>query len=364
MKKIVIKSNLILLLFLTALNCATAATAHFNRMESLKGRWKFSLGDNMKFANPDYDDSKWEEIDVPSSWESEGFRDYDGYAWYRRKIQADLTSGNNVYLHLGKIDDVDEVYFNGHKIGSSGSFPPQFVSAFSKERVYAVPKDYIKKWNNVIAVRVYDQFGQGGFMSSNVGVYDHDDNTEGTLLITGLWKFHLFDQPVWSQPSFNDSDWEDIMVPGHWESQGFSNYDGIAWYRKTIMVPSHMRSSEMMLILGKIDDKDEVFLNGVKIGGTGDFNEPWKSYGQHDEWSKKRNYFIPDGLLKPGKENVIAVRVYDHHSGGGIYEGPQAIIRVSDYRAFWEHRHHGKFDDIDEIRNIRDVLEIIDRIFD
>jgi sialate O-acetylesterase len=65
-----------------------------------------------------YNDDDWSEIKVPARWEDEGYRGYDGFAWYRKKVRVPSVFKNrNVYLELGYIDDVDEVYFNGEKIG-------------------------------------------------------------------------------------------------------------------------------------------------------------------------------------------------------------------------------------------------------
>jgi sialate O-acetylesterase len=98
---------------------------------SLDGDWRFALGDNKKFARPEYDDSEWEKIYVPSHWQREGFRNYHGYAWYRKKVTIEVEDQDALYLELGKIDDVDEVYFNGHFIGGTGGFPPDYFTAFS-----------------------------------------------------------------------------------------------------------------------------------------------------------------------------------------------------------------------------------------
>ena len=74
----------------------------------LRGEWKFDIGDDMRRANQEFDDSKWEQIFVPSPWEDEGFPGYDWYAWYRKHFQAPPEwKGKALYLHLGKIDDVD-----------------------------------------------------------------------------------------------------------------------------------------------------------------------------------------------------------------------------------------------------------------
>ncbi|MBA4056531.1 MAG: hypothetical protein C0490_17585, partial [Marivirga sp.] len=77
---------------------------------------------------------------------------------------------------------------------------------------------------------------------------------------------------------------------------------------------------------------DEVFINGQRIGGTGNIERKW---ARNEEWRKPRTYFIPDNLLRAGKQNVIAIRVYDQEQNGGMYEGPLVIIPQNEYKEFW-----------------------------
>jgi sialate O-acetylesterase len=151
----------------------------------------------------------------------------------------------------------------------------------------------------------------------------------------------LFDNPEWAKKGFDDAAWDDIMVPGDWESQGFRNYDGYAWYRKTFKLSQNFQVDDLMLMLGKIDDMDEVFVNGKRIGGTGNINRKWAS---DDEYNRYRNYSVPDGLLKAGEENVIAVRVFDQQQRGGIYDGPITLIPQSEYKQFWKRYRAENFD--------------------
>ena len=88
------------------------------RIESLTGNWKFSIGDNMNWSAYNFEDSDWESIRVPGNWENQGFHGYDGYAWYRNEFTVDVKyASSSLYLSLGYIDDVDEVYVNGKLIG-------------------------------------------------------------------------------------------------------------------------------------------------------------------------------------------------------------------------------------------------------
>jgi sialate O-acetylesterase len=246
---------------------------------SLDGDWRFALGDNKKFARPEYDDSEWEKIYVPSHWQREGFRNYHGYAWYRKKVTIEVEDQDALYLELGKIDDVDEVYFNGHFIGGTGGFPPDYFTAFSYNRRYFIPMELVNTaGKNVIAVRVYDEGGEGGIMGPNVGIYNYRNYSDNSVHLFGKWKFRMADNPKWGAENLDDSDWEDIIVPASWESQGFPHYDGFAWYRKNFTLPSNFNTEEMLIILGKIDDMDQVYINGRLVGRTGNIDRKWVSF--------------------------------------------------------------------------------------
>ncbi|HZY81529.1 MAG TPA: beta galactosidase jelly roll domain-containing protein [Cyclobacteriaceae bacterium] len=305
-----------------------------DRKVNLRGNWKFSLGDNMNFAKQNYDDSKWESMYVPAAWQEEGFREYRGYAWYRFTFEISYKANEPLFIELGRIDDVDEVYINGHLVGSTGGFPPGYYTAYNVNRAYLIPTEFLQQGKgNVVAVRVFDEGGEGGILGRNPGIFSYSDVFANGFVLMGNWKFQLSDDPAWSKPDFDDSKWESIAVPASWEDQGFRDYDGFAWYRKTFTLPKDFPANEMVLLLGRIDDMDEAFLNGTMIGSTGNMDRKWAN---NDEHNSSRTYFIPEGLLKPGATNTIAVRVYDQESRGGIYDGPVTIIKRSEYRTFWK----------------------------
>lgn len=118
----------------------------------------------------------------------------------------------------------------------------------------------------------------------------------------------------WKTSGYNDSSWPKMAVPGLWEEQALGNFDGLVWFRKTILLTAANAGKEAILELGMVDDADETFVNGVKVGGINNYSE-------------KRRYTIPAGTLKEGK-NVIAVKVNDTGGGGGIY-GEPGDIKIS-----------------------------------
>jgi hypothetical protein len=117
---------------------------------ALNGPWKFHIGDSPDdaaavdagrrlWAQPDFDDSKWETVDLSSGagavdpingmsgyapgWTMRGHRGYWGYAWYRIRVQLDAQPGEKLALSgPADIDDVYQAFANGMLLGSFGGF--------------------------------------------------------------------------------------------------------------------------------------------------------------------------------------------------------------------------------------------------
>lgn len=302
------------------------------RLVNLRGLWNFSIGDDTRWADRNYDDGDWSRVRVPNYWEDEGYRDYNGYAWYRRTFSFHDDPDQPTYLLLGRVDDVDEVYVNGHRIGGTGSFPPDYVTAYNRDRSYALPAGTLTKGNgNVIAVRVYDAAMNGGIHGDSIGIYTSRIPMPD-IELSGEWKFQPGDNMAWKEEQFDDSTWSNIAVPSYWENAGY-DVDGFAWYRKTFTAPGDLKDDTLVLMLGKIDDTDEVYLNGKKIAHTGNLNSSDRHSGANYH-AQNRSYYFPASLLK--KTNVVAVRVHDHQERGGIYEGPIGIIGQNRYIEYWE----------------------------
>lgn len=109
-------------------------------------------------------------------------------------------------------------------------------------------------------------------------------------------------------------DWRWTDVPSTW-SGDLADYDGSAWYRCVVDVPADA-AGPMRLFLGRIDDADETYVNGVPVGATGRMPP-----GAVSAWQADRVYEIPPGIVRPSEPVLIAVRVHDSGGAGGIYGG-------------------------------------------
>jgi sialate O-acetylesterase len=315
----------------------TSIAASWELRLDLKGKWKFHIGDNQRWADITYNDSQWDEVQVPAAWETQGFHAYDGFAWYRKTFElTEDLSQEKLYLSLGYIDDVDEVYINGKLIGFSGSFPPYFQTAYSAFRRYHIPEEYLNPGGkNTIAIRVYDAKIDGGILSGMIGLVSNPDYNRLDVDLSGLWEFRLGDNVQWKDEENGSAHWEKVMAPLFWEKQGFVNYDGYAWYRKIFYLPKKMEGENQILLLGMIDDYDQTFVNGQLVGSTG-FDENGQ-YNVNDDfaYTTVRKYDLNPEVLKYGDLNTITIRVFDKIIDGGIYNGPLGIISQDKYTDFW-----------------------------
>ncbi|MEO8360958.1 MAG: ATP-binding protein [Vicinamibacteria bacterium] len=83
------------------------------------------------------------------------------------------------------------------------------------------------------------------------------------LDLSGEWKFHAGDGSSFETPSFDDSKWGTITVPGAWSSQGFPAVDE-AWYRRTVQLSlsSESATAAMGLRVGEVWTSYTVYANG------------------------------------------------------------------------------------------------------
>lgn len=153
--------------------------------QSLNGKWKFYWQRGMKnqpenFQLVSFDDSHWDEINVPSVWQTEGYSVPYYYAstfpkafsrtkskipsidhnmqeigFYRKTFVLDEVFDNReVFLHFGAAKSALEVYVNGEFVGySQGSMTPH---EFDITKV-------LKKGENVITAKLY-RFSDGSYL--------------------------------------------------------------------------------------------------------------------------------------------------------------------------------------------------------
>lgn len=120
------------------------------------------------------------------------------------------------------------------------------------------------------------------------------------------------DDAYWNASELDDRDWNTIQVPALWEAVGYPGMDGVAWYRATFELSAKEAAAGITLGLGMIDDSDEVWVNGRRIGGL------------INRWNTPRQYSVAAQALKAGT-NHVAIRVTDTGGGGGIHGNAELV---------------------------------------
>jgi len=131
----------------------------------------------MVWAKLDFNESDWDSLMVTCFWEHQGYLDLDGFAWYRKNLVINRSlETESLVLATGKINDVDEVYFNGVFISRTGFITPlkaeiPGINTWRMERFYEIPTKLIH-WDrqNVIAIRIYDYLRIGSIWYSHLGL--------------------------------------------------------------------------------------------------------------------------------------------------------------------------------------------------
>jgi len=151
--------------------------------QSLNGRWKFHWAPRpadrpADFYRPDFDDSRWALIPVPSNWQLHGYdlpiytniiypfpvdpkgppvapKDRNPVGSYRTSFTVPRAwSGRQVLLNFDGVDSAFYLWVNGHKVGySEDSRTP---AEFNITR-------YLKPGPNLLAVEVY-RFPDGAYL--------------------------------------------------------------------------------------------------------------------------------------------------------------------------------------------------------
>ena len=135
--------------------------------------------------------------------------------------------------------------------------------------------------------------------------------------VSGGWKFAVDPKnrgigQHWFSSRYNDSHWKTIKVGRSWKNAGFKNYNGIAWYRKSVHLPSKLPDS-LYLYLGKVNNSFQVYING------------------HEVTHSNATYFRPTTytnitpFVKAGDRNELTIRVVDENGNGGITRTPVAL---------------------------------------
>ncbi len=165
----------------------------FNQARSLNGVWKFSgleksvipfAEDPRGFKSPGFDDSGWDDIEVPLNWfrKYRGFHDRKEYhvrGYYRNSFElggAELKE-RRVLLHFKFIGYEAILWVNGRRVGSHhGDFVPWTVDV----------TDFVRPGRNSMTVQVVTDFGPS-LGSAEKAVRTYGAQWDASNIKGGIW---------------------------------------------------------------------------------------------------------------------------------------------------------------------------------
>jgi len=141
------------------------------------------VGEDAIWAQSSHDFLSWKTMNLPQLWENAGLIDLDGIVWFQTDFELDEDEAKNtISIHLGRIDDSDNTYLNGIKVGG-------MVEKYDVDRIYPVESGTASIGKNVLVVRVEDLRFGGGFSSPKADLYIK--TTKRKIPLAGLWKYRI-----------------------------------------------------------------------------------------------------------------------------------------------------------------------------
>ncbi|MBI4581492.1 MAG: hypothetical protein HY718_17455 [Planctomycetes bacterium] len=136
------------------------------------------------------------------------------------------------------------------------------------------------------------------------------------------WRFHLDPDERgldggWAKPAFDDAAWPTIRVREFWEPQGYSPYDGAAWYRLSYTPPDLPSGKKLYLAFGAVSDEAAVYVDGERL------------YASRFGENIRHQRFLVDvtGKLQSDRPAQLAVRVWNTGWCGGVWKNVKLIAQ-------------------------------------
>ncbi len=149
-------------------------------IESAQGN--LAPASSIQWRSASLDHSSWKKMALPGSFDQNGLAKFDGAIWFRKTIELDKNAvAKPATVYLSTIDDMDETYINGTLVGKTNTY--------NISRQYTVAQGILKEGANVIAVRVTDNSGNGGFFGKPSELLF---NCDGRMIpLSGDWFYKI-----------------------------------------------------------------------------------------------------------------------------------------------------------------------------
>ena len=124
-----------------ALPPRSADTTNAPVLEVRNGTWLFQRGDpadNVSWAAQAWDDSSWQQTQVPGDWREPplSYEDYNAFGWFRRHFtptdwQVAAAEAGTLNVALGTVAAANIAWINGKQVGGSIPSDPNSLNCFN-----------------------------------------------------------------------------------------------------------------------------------------------------------------------------------------------------------------------------------------
>jgi len=153
------KPALVLPVLLLSTLAASAQVFDFDSgripIASLSCPWRFHTGDDLRWADPTFDDSAWVLIRMDQSRSGEEHVDQAGISWYRLQV-VPPRQPIQLALLVPEILDNYQIFANGELIGKIGGMPPNAQAMIARNMLFRIPESAVQPGRPlVLAIRVW-----------------------------------------------------------------------------------------------------------------------------------------------------------------------------------------------------------------
>ncbi|MBX7223252.1 MAG: response regulator [Blastocatellia bacterium] len=176
--------------------CGQMGFAHTGiRLERLElpvdisAQWKYCPGDDMAWARPDFNDQRWQSVNLDRAWGRTEYSRFMNSHWYRLEVQLPwngtetarhgalgIAIGNVLYSSY-------EVYAGGEPIGRHGTYSALRSLDPAQPRTFLIPERAIapdgrlvlavRMWRDPYFARIATEFGTDPQPPCLIGFYEH-----------------------------------------------------------------------------------------------------------------------------------------------------------------------------------------------
>lgn len=259
------------------------------------------VGISQKVNSLEFNDSAWNTTEYPLNMPKMNYLRFWGIVWVRKTFEVSSDALNTeLKLYLPIVDQNDRIYLNGKEIARG-------VSQL-KQKVISIPAGTLKIGKNVLAIRMYINWGSGEigneitecYLKSNEGV---------RIELNGKWKHNNKIEPPVAQ-------WQDYYNSNTVSFNGMVNpvipygIKGFLWYQGENNAGRFKQYSELQPML--IDDWRVRWGQGylpflfVQLAA---YRERSATPKQEDEWTNFRDAQSTTLLRSPNTAMACAIDI-------------------------------------------------------